>query len=205
MKLVPIQTVISKIIRDFGLRNKNIPWQDIVEFTAEALQHIGAYAQFESSTTTIQISGYSGKLPKDYYQIESCDYAYKIQNDTIITSFETGELEIKYLRIPVDGMGLPLVPDNVSYHEAIKWYVGKQLAVLGSLPNKQLSIPYCNEQWQWYCAQARGEGYANELNTYAMERMARNFTRLIPLRDQYMQDFKNVGGKEILNRDGFNS
>ena len=54
------------------------------------------------------------KQPSDFYSIEM---------GYITTSFPDGTVRIHYLARPVDGNGLPLIPDNVNYKEAIYYYV----------------------------------------------------------------------------------
>ena len=68
-KLTSINTIITKIVRDLGLGNQDIPYQDYIEWIAEALKQIGAYNQFEEKEDTIDIHNYSGELPCDFYKL----------------------------------------------------------------------------------------------------------------------------------------
>ena len=88
------------------------------------------------------------------------DHDFNIILDNIITSYKEGTLTLQYLAMPIDEEGFPYIPDNESYKEAFFWYVANRLAIRGQLKNKELSVQYCDAQWQWYCGQARAEGNA---------------------------------------------
>ena len=48
-----------------------------------------------------------------------------IDNDYLKTSFETGKVCLSYKAFPVDGDYFPLVPADISFKEAMFWYVYK--------------------------------------------------------------------------------
>lgn len=88
------------------------------------------------------------------------NFDYNIVLDNIITKYKTGNVKIKYLAMPVDDDGFPVIPDNESYKEAFFWKVSRQLAIRGQLKNRELTYDKCDSEWQWYCGQARAEGNA---------------------------------------------
>jgi hypothetical protein len=63
-----LDRVINKVIRDLGLGHDEIPYQDFVEWAADALEHIGAYYQLEEKPCSILIEDYQGMLPCDFYK-----------------------------------------------------------------------------------------------------------------------------------------
>jgi len=73
-KLISINTVISKVVRDLGLGTDEIPWQDFIEWTAEGLNHIGAHSQYESKIIPIPIANYVGELPCDFYMLSNINH-----------------------------------------------------------------------------------------------------------------------------------
>lgn len=97
------------------------------------------------------------------YENAESDFDYNIIMDNIITSYKTGTLRLKYLAMPIDEEGFPMIPDNEAYKEAFFWKVARQLAIRDQLLNKQLTFDYCNRQWQWYCGQARAEAHVMTL------------------------------------------
>ena len=66
--LESLDRVIDKTIRDLGLGSDEIPYQDFVEWIADALEHIGSYYQFQEKECSILISDFEGHLPCDYYK-----------------------------------------------------------------------------------------------------------------------------------------
>lgn len=100
---------------------------------------------------------------------------FNIILDNIITSYKEGTITLQYLAMPIDEEGFPYIPDNESYKEAFFWYVANRLAIRGQLKNKELSIGYCDAQWQWYCGQARAEGNAlthAQLDWFALDNLS---------------------------------
>lgn len=71
--------------------------------------------------TTIDKHSTNDLLPGDAMIFHSEAY-YKLQLDYIHTSFEEGEVELYYWKVPTDCDGYPLIPDNEHYKEALYWY-----------------------------------------------------------------------------------
>ncbi len=53
----------------------------------------------------------------------STPLTYELNDDYITLSVKTGKVCISYLAHPVDECGLPMVPDDISYKEAVKKYI----------------------------------------------------------------------------------
>ncbi|GAF94059.1 unnamed protein product, partial [marine sediment metagenome] len=53
---------------------------------------------------------------------------YNINHDRITTAFRYGIIQIQYLAMPVDERGWPMVPDSVSYRDALFWKCTMQLS-----------------------------------------------------------------------------
>lgn len=172
-QLTSINVVIAKIIRDLGLNqsNEEIPVNDFIEWCAEALLHVGAYAQFQEKIVEINISDYKSKLPCDFYKmIDICGGGYydnyftkeiiseectksnyityngdargfNINFDNITTSYQSGTMIIKYQAMPVDEEGAPMVPDNQSFRDLLFWKCVYQLAIQG----RKFASPQMND------------------------------------------------------------
>ena len=102
----------------------------------------------------------------------------------------------------VDETGLPMVPDDVSFRDALMWKCAYQLSLRGyQFKNPQLQdTEYCKFYWNQYCVQARAN--ANAPDPDGMERLARIFTTLQPDYYQYSQDFAHLGGQGRINLNG---
>jgi hypothetical protein len=67
--MTSVKTIVSKIVRDLNLGYQEIPFQDFVEWIAEGLSHVGAYAQFTPKETIVPIKDYVGMMPCDFHQL----------------------------------------------------------------------------------------------------------------------------------------
>jgi hypothetical protein len=192
-RLKEIESIISKIVRDLGLGDKEIPYQDFIEWIYEGLQLIGAYTQYTESQADIVIESYRGKLPTDYFSAVSNPHIkYKISHDTIYTEIKDGTIKFNYLSLPVDDRGYPLVPDNVSYDEALKWRVANMMAIRGDAP-KHLTVEFTLAQWGKYVRQARAT--ANSFNPDQFERHRDMRMKLVPDVHQYDTAFHRLEGR----------
>ncbi len=221
-KLTSIKTVIYQVANDLGIADTEIPVDDFIEWIGRGLQHIGSYYQLVAKEGTIEIENYKGELPCDFYKMKRLLYSnqYLLHNDnivnntkteinsnqfsnrdlniinsTLITSFETGTINIEYLALPVDEDGLPLVPDDASFLDALFWRCAYQLCLRGhEFKNTQLrDINYTKSMWNRYCIQARAEANAPDNDMY--ERLKNNYRRFVR-KDEYTSSFATLGLKE---------
>ena len=241
-KLTSINTIISKIVRDLNLGDKEIPYQDIIEWIAEGLEHIGSYYQLTEKEAIICIENHKGLLPCDFHKsikflqgcgvhgiqssfaywslvsksLENSGYkntnpegtvnggdtmqildmasfqklqliqyrktntgfnkfyeglsrshslmsegltytptnsqAYSLNFDVVTANFRYGFIALRYLAIPVDENGYPLIPDNVSFFDAMMWKVAYQLSLRGyEFKNPRLNdFEACKFYWNQY-------------------------------------------------------
>jgi hypothetical protein len=193
--LVSSKTVILKIVRDLGLGTTEIPWQDLVEWIGEGLQHIGAYGQLLEKCEDLEVEGYRAKLPCDFYAARPNPHVvYKLQGDNLVVGFATGWVRnFAYLAVALDGEGFPLVPDHVSYATALFWKCAMQLAIRDELPNKKMDYATCVNRWNWYCRQAGTVG--GSFGAEKAQRLADMFTARIPDLQQYETGFAQLRGE----------
>ena len=72
-KQVSIKAALRKVMADLGFTRVNaheFPWQDSIEWIAEALGQIGAYTQYNAKEIDITIKNYKGKLPCDFIHLK---------------------------------------------------------------------------------------------------------------------------------------
>lgn len=271
-KLVSVNVVIAKIVRDLDLGKKEINWQDFIEWIAEGLAHIGAYSQFTQKETVIPVVDHRAEVPCDFYEliqvtevvgcscttgsqydmiksglkalglynpndptileplslknikfaqgvtlgnnrlheqlrsnqdfINTCsmnlsigsnDYRYVKEGGYFMTKFRDGFLRLSYLAIPVDCEGYPMIPENVSFFDALFWKVAYHLSMRGyEFPNPEMrNLSFCKRKWDFYCKQARGEAEGPGLEE--LNQLANIFNSLVPLMHQHEVDYRNVG------------
>lgn len=102
---------------------------------------------------------------------------YNISQNHITTSIREGVAYIKYLAMPIDSRGYPMIPDNVSFRDAMFWKVVYHLSMRDPqiIPNPEMRSCERNYQkWMFYCKQARGE--ANAPDEAMLSRIAHNWT-----------------------------
>jgi hypothetical protein len=132
----------------------------------------------------------------------SCAETYIVDNDYIKTSFVTGKICISYMAFPTDEECYPLVPDDISYKEAMFWYVYKKLllSLVSDTENKRNGINYAfaDEKWRFYCTQARNAANFPDIDKY--ESFMNQWVRLIPNINRHDEGFENLNTREDLYR-----
>ena len=93
-----------------------------------------------------------------------------------------------------------MIPDEVSYIEAIKRYIVYKLKYsefIQGIINPQV-FAKIEDDWHWYCKQARGK--ANMPDTVdKLENIKQQWSRLIPKVNRYYGYFGNLAAREHLN------
>lgn len=116
---------------------------------------------------------------------------FKIKNSYFQTSFEKGELNIVYTSLITDDDGFPLIPDDVSYKEALYWYIVYKInyaqARKGEISASFYSDAY--DKWLKYCNQAGANAMMPDLTT--LENIKRSFISLKPNLYKFNSQFTN--------------
>lgn len=128
---------------------------------------------------------------------------YNINHNRITTSFETGVIQLQYLAFPVDDRGWPLVPDDVSFRDALFWKVAYHLSMrdpeLFNNPRMK-DMEYCRQMWNKYCVQARAAANMPDLAMY--ERLKNNWLRLYNKPNFDSSLYRENGQQQKLDLDG---
>ena len=205
-KYITTYAMLRHVISYLGLRNViDLPTADIIVWMAEASSQIGSYKGLETVSVKVPIVNYTGNFPLDLYcpiRVEEYPDFVSSRNGFTCRLME-GEVTLIYEKLPVDDDGFPMFVNTPATIQAVIWYVAKPLAIQGKLPNGNLSIQYCNQQWQWYCGQARAEGYTPTIDTW--NRMVNTFYKLIPQKTAYLNKFAELNLPENLDLDKMNS
>jgi hypothetical protein len=104
---------------------------------------------------------------------------------------------MRYLAIPLDEQGYPLIPDKVAFLEALMWRVKAKLAMR---KNNYDEFEACNFYWNKYCNQARA--VAAQPDIELTQKIANIYHTLIPNRLSMYDDFKTLGNPEMINLNG---
>lgn len=135
-------------------------------------------------------------FPKSTAQTNKFDFftaaTYSINNNFIFTNFAEGFLFISYRAIPIDCEGLPMIPDNQRYIEAVKSFIGMKLDYLlwrrGELSEKIYRDS--ESQWMWYVGSA---GNAARMPNYDGMQALMNQIKLLGNKYSHGRFFNNLG------------
>lgn len=233
-QLESVKITVSKIVRDLGLGDREINYQDMYEWIAEGLKEIGVSYQFTHKPATIIVEDWKGELPCDFYEMVRImgsdqstnsmtgnDYLigdsqttidntsnqsnnYKINHNVITVGFQTGELSIQYFAFPVDDEGFPMVPDNVEIRRSLFWKVTFQLGIQGFTFKNQLLNNLEYTGRKWGTAKLSARAEGMMPDPMMYERLKNNWLRLIPTNNDFDKYFTNTNRPENLNLDGSN-
>ena len=196
-----MESVLYDVISNLGLKKvQDLPYDDMVTWAYGALSLIGGLSQYERvENFPLKVEEYRAKLPKNMYEITNCsEKPFRTNKDTLTVGIEEGTIYIEYLALPIGEDGFPLIPDDESYREAITWRIAKFLSIQGVLPNPRLTPDYCDNQWQWYCGQARAEAIAPTPDQW--DRLNKVYKRMVPLTNEFENNYANLDKGENLYR-----
>jgi hypothetical protein len=228
-KYTSIKQTIAKVYRDLNLEDES-RWTDMVEWGAEALEQIGAFPQYVQKNDILEVEAYRASIPCDLHKVMGLtkqrealrynsgafDQAQNAEDNTNIRTlshggysmndayfnfnFEKGKVQIAYLAIPTDDEGFPMIPDNVSFREAIEKYIVMKLNY-GRFITEQINLNTWNmivNDWHHYCSQARGK--ANMPNMDQMESIKNMWNKLMPEMNEHKTQFSNISNTTKITR-----
>ena len=125
---------------------------------------------------------------------------YIVDNDYIKTSFESGKICLSYMAFPTDDDCYPLVPDDISFKEAMFWYVYKKILLSNpTFKNNGIDYGTAENQWKYYCTQARNAANYPDIDKY--ESFMNQWVRLLPNMNRHETLFEDLNTREDLYRD----
>ena len=124
---------------------------------------------------------------------------YIIDCDYIKTSFVSGKICLSYTAFPTDEDCYPLVPADISYQEAMFWYIYKKLLLSSPQFIKNgIDYSFADQKWKEYCTQARNSANFPDIDRY--ESFMNQWVRLIPNLNRHDSAFENLNTREDLYR-----
>ena len=125
--------------------------------------------------------------------------SYIIDGSYIKTSFASGTICLSYAAFPTDEDCYPLVPDDISFKEAMFWYIFKQLLLGGyDKPTNKIDYAFADQKWQTYCTQARNSATFPSIDKYAS--FMDQWVRLVPDINRHEAFFETLNDRESLDR-----
>jgi len=127
------------------------------------------------------------------------DRTYTINDNYIFPSVDDITIEMAYYAFPVDDCGMPRIPDNVKYVNAISSYIAERIGfgqwTIGKLPDKVYAK--LEQERLWYIGAASSA--ASMRSADEMESWTKGWARLNPVINSHMTSFKYFGAQEDLN------
>jgi hypothetical protein len=132
-------------------------------------------------------------------EISNAKDSYIIDCDYLKTSFPSGQVCLTYTAFPLDDDCFPLVPDDISFREALFWYIFKKLLLGGwDKPTNKIDYAMAEQMWAKYCSQARANATFPDIDR--MESFKNQWVRLVPDVNAHSVFFEELGTRENLNR-----
>lgn len=115
-----------------------------------------------------------------------------MENGWFKTSFKEGKIDIKYKALPMDDEGYPLVPDHVSFREALYWYIVYKTMYIKALKDDKYKWFYqdAETKYRYYVNQAGAEAMMPDV--FTLENIKRNYLRLVPKINDYREFFRGL-------------
>lgn len=123
---------------------------------------------------------------------------YTINDSYIFTNFTNTQLCLSYLAIPVDDEGFPLMPEDVTYDEAVYRYIITKLYFPDFLAGRMPAAMYdkLENDWNYKCMAARGS--ATMPNLDQLESIKNMWVRLIPDINRHSAMFNEMNQRESI-------
>lgn len=181
-KFITIKDIVSKVKRNPLM--KTLEFEAAVDYAVECIRRMGVIQFQEDKYETISIIESRGELPSDALEIDVARRIingkpypldlntnsfkqennannnlsqYNIQGNYIFTTFEEGEVELKYKGLFLDRVGYPLIPDNQDVIRAIMEWIKKEhleiLVALGAVDGSFLAK--AEQEYAWYIGKAQ--------------------------------------------------
>lgn len=150
----------------------------------------GSYVNQPYSHNLNSLDSLPLKLGRLYY-LSNGD-SFKFEKGWIKTSFKEGNISIVYKAIPVDEDGLPLIPDDESYKEAITSYIKMKYFYKRAIKEDRFRWFYQDAEVKWnkYCNQAGTKAMMPDI--FTLENIKRNYLSFIPKLNTYQNFFNDL-------------
>jgi len=146
------------------------------------------------------IDGFGNEFASGFFNtISSGGVTYDVNDNCLTLSVKEGKVCIAYLEFPFDGEGFPMIPEDVSYVEAVKKYITMKYDYLGwrkqpAGRGKRELYKDSQQEWEWYVGQAGAT--AKMPSTDQMESLKNSLVRTFKSFNQHQGFFKGLGEQQ---------
>jgi hypothetical protein len=219
IKYINLREILSRVLDHPMLQDVNL--ESAIRYSLDFMSKMGLPEVYTEKVETIEIENYRGKLPCDLiivnqvrdHKTQYCMAAmtdnfngmdsnmvsqptFKTQGSIIYTSFCDGCVDISYKAINVDEDGIPMIPENPVFLDALENFIKvKRFRILFD----QGKIPFnvYHTAKQEYIDSARTcQGKFATPSESEMESITNVMHQLIPRMNEFKYGFKNLADKE---------
>lgn len=155
-----------------------------------------ATGSFDLSRTLTTNTGTEDENPGD--TDFTCDITYSVKPGYLVSNKKEGIIMLAYKAIPTDDDGYPLIPDHVSFREALYWYITMKLMYpLWKLGKVRDAVYYdARRSWNFYCKQAYGNAMMPDADQ--LESLKNSWLRLVPEIRENKGFFSTLGQEQVI-------
>lgn len=184
------------------------PESDIVTFTmelydmtyTEAMIYLNTYPEKRVLLSAMISDGYAKVVNVSSNQgnplTTTDDITYVITHNYIKLNVRKGFIMMAYQAIPTDCDGYPLMPDEISFKEALYWYITMKLLYPKWAGGQVRDAVYydAKRSWNFYCKQAYGDALMP--NGDKLESIKNAWVRLVPEINEHRSGFSTLGQEQ---------
>lgn len=218
---IRLPEILSRVMRHPLLTDLNL--ETAIQYTIDFFAVMGLPNVYVDKIDTISIDNYRGKLPCNCIAINQVrlarngvclramtdsfngthpedkgELSFKTQGSVIFTSFKTGDIELSYKAILTDDDGLPLLPDNPIFLEALELYIKKKwftiLFDMGKISPAVLQNT--QQEYAFKVGQCNNEFIIPSVSE--MESITRMWNTIIPKVSEFNKSFRHMGDREYI-------
>ena len=219
IQYINLREILSRVLDHPMLQDVNL--ESAITYSLDFIRKMGLPEVYLEKKATIEIENYRGKLPCDLIIVnQDRDHnthvclrsmtdnfnelpsraisqpSFKTQGQIIYTSFCEGCIDVSYKAINTDEDGLPMLPENPVFLDALESYIKmKRFRILFDQQKIPMNI-YQIAKAEYTDAARACHGMFATPSESEMESITSMMHQLIPRLNEFQSGFKNIGDKE---------
>lgn len=219
IQYINLREILSRVLDHPMLQDVNL--ESAIRYSLDFIRKMGLPEVYLEKKATIEIENYRGKLPCDliivnqvrdhnthvYLRSMTDNFnelpsrtisqpSFKTQGQIIYTSFCEGCVDVSYKAINTDEDGLPMLPENPVFLDALESYIKmKRFRILFDQQKIPMNI-YQIAKAEYTDAARACHGMFATPSESEMESITSIMHQLIPRINEFQSGFKQLGDKE---------
>jgi hypothetical protein len=219
IQYINLREILARVLDHPMLQDVNL--ESAIRYSLDFIRKMGLPEVYLEKKETVEIENYRGKLPCDLIIVNQVrDHnthvclrsmtdnfnelpsravsqpSFKTQGQIIYTSFCEGCVDVSYKAINTDEDGLPMLPENPVFLDALESYIKmKRFRILFDQQKIPMNI-YQIAKAEYTDAARACHGMFATPSESEMESITSIMHQLIPRINEFQSGFKNLGDKE---------